>query len=219
MRLHRTLPQGSSLEFTAFFMNRSLASRMLMLGLPLLALVLLIIFTATGSSIEAILDRAIARNAQLQSQAMSLALEQALEETRNQLLILAAGSMDQKDMANRLKFRAKAGGLRYRELAFEGLAPDNRYLLVNTGGDIINVPMRQALASPTGSMSPPHSAERSPGSSSRWTLARQLGQWLRCRVPASAGPTGQPQDRQVKTSPQGSLRKSAGRRLGFCGMR
>ena len=150
MRLHRTLPQGSSLEFAAFFMNRSLASRMLMLGLPLLALVLLIIFTATGSSIEAILDRAIARNAQLQSQAMSLALEQALEETRNQLLILAAGSMDQKDMANRLKFRAKAGGLRYRELAFEGLAPDNRYLLVNTGGDIINVPMRQALASPTG---------------------------------------------------------------------
>ena len=150
MRLHRTLPQGSSLEFAAFFMNRSLASRMLMLGLPLLALVLLIIFTATGSSIEAILDRAIARNAQLQSQAMSLALEQALEETRNQLLILAAGSMDQKDMANRLKFRAKAGGLRYRELAFEGLAPDNRYLLVNTGGDIINVPMRQALASPAG---------------------------------------------------------------------
>ena len=42
MRLHRTLPQGSSLEFTAFFMNRSLASRMLMLGLPLLALVLLL---------------------------------------------------------------------------------------------------------------------------------------------------------------------------------
>ena len=64
-----------------------------MLGLPLLALVLLIIFAATGSSIESILDRAIARNAQLQSQAMRLALEQALEETRNQLLILAAGSM------------------------------------------------------------------------------------------------------------------------------
>ena len=150
MRLHRTLPQGSSLEVTAFFMNRSLTSRMLMLGLPLLALVLLVIFTATGSSIEAILDRAIARNAQLQSQAMRLALEQALEETRNQLLILAAGSMEQDDMAKRLKFRAKAGGLRYREVAFEGLAPDNRYLLITSGGEVINVPMRQALASPTG---------------------------------------------------------------------
>ena len=150
MRLHRTLPQGNSIEFATFFMNRSLASRMLMLGLPVLALVLLIIFTATGSSIEGILDRAIARNAQLQSQAMRLALEQALEETRNQLLILAAGSMEQSEMTNRLKFRAKAGGLRYRELAFEGLTPDKRYLLVNSDGEIVNVPMRQALASPTG---------------------------------------------------------------------
>ena len=150
MRLHRTLPQGSSLEFATFFMNRSLASRMLMLGLPVLALVLLIIFAATGSSIEDILDRAIARNAQLQSQAMRLALEQALEETRNQLLILAAGSMEQSEMTNRLKFRAKAGGLRYRELAFEGLTPDKRYLLVNSDGEVVNVPMRQALASPTG---------------------------------------------------------------------
>ncbi|MTJ91625.1 MAG: AAA domain-containing protein [Desulfovibrio sp.] len=150
MRLHRTLPQGNSLEFASFFMNRSLVNRMLMLGLPVLAVVLLIIFTATGSSIEDILDRAIARNAQLQSQAMRLALEQALEETRNQLLILAAGSMEQKDMVNRLKFRAKAGGLRYREIAFEGLTPDNRYLLVNADGEVINVPMRQALASPTG---------------------------------------------------------------------
>ena len=150
MRFYRTLPQGSSLELTAFFMNRSLASRMLMLGLPLLALVLLIIFAATGSSIESILDRAIARNAQLQSQAMRLALEQALEETRNQLLILAAGSMDEKDMSNRLNFRARAAGLHYRELAFEGLAPDNRYLLINSGGEVINVPLRQALASPTG---------------------------------------------------------------------
>lgn len=150
MRLHRTLPQGNSLEFAAFFMNRGLANRMLMLGLPVLALVLLIIFTATGSSVEGILDRAIARNAQLQSQAMRLAMEQVLEETRNQLLILAAGSMDQGDMTNRLRFRAKAGGLRYRELAFEGLTPDKRYLLVNSEGEVINVPMRHALASPTG---------------------------------------------------------------------
>ena len=150
MRLHRTLPQGNSLEFATFFMNRGMANRMLMLGLPILALVLLIIFTATGSSIEGILDRAIARNAHLQSQAMRLAVEQVLEETRNQLLILAAGSMDQSDMTNRLRFRAKAGGLRYRELAFEGLTPDKRYLLVNSDGEVVNVPMRQALASPTG---------------------------------------------------------------------
>jgi len=147
MRLYRTLPQGNSLEFAAFFMNRSLASRMLMLGLPLLALVLLIIFAATGSNIESILDRAIARNAQLQSQAMCLALEKILEETRNELLILAAGSMNQEDMLNRLRYRARAEGVRYREVAFESPVPESRYLLINTGNEVVNVPMQQALAS------------------------------------------------------------------------
>lgn len=147
MRLHRTLPQGNSLEFAAFFMNRSLASRMLMMGLPVLSLVLLIIFAVTGSSIENILDRAIARNAQLQSQAMCLALEKMLEETRNELLILAAGSMNQDDMLNRLKYRARAEGVRYREVAFESPVPENRYLLINVGNEVINVPMQQALAS------------------------------------------------------------------------
>ena len=147
MRLYRTLPQGNSLEFAAFFMNRSLASRMLMLGLPLLAMVLLIIFAATGSNIESILDRAIARNAQLQSQAMCLALEKILEETRNELLILAAGSMNQEDMLNRLRYRARAEGVRYREVAFESPVPESRYLLINTGNEVVNVPMQQALAS------------------------------------------------------------------------
>ena len=88
--------------------NEGAAARML--GLPLLALVLLVIFAATGNSIESILDRAIARNAQLQSQAMRLALEQALEETRNQLLILAAGSMG---LCCVEMVRAKAAGVAF----------------------------------------------------------------------------------------------------------
>ena len=52
MRFYRTLPGGSTLDITSFFMNRSLVSRMLILGLPLLTVVLLLIFVATGSSIE-----------------------------------------------------------------------------------------------------------------------------------------------------------------------
>ena len=55
----------------------------------------------------------------------------------------------------------------------------------------------------TGSISPPQSAARSPGSTSRWRLVRQLGQWLRWPLPAPSGPTGQPQALQVKASPQG----------------
>ncbi|WP_419492540.1 sigma 54-interacting transcriptional regulator, partial [Desulfovibrio sp.] len=90
--------------------------------------------------IEALVNRAIARNAQLHAQAMSLSLEQILTETRNQLLILAAGSMDPKDMVRRLQFRVRAEGLRYREVAFMGTDPSQRYLLLSYGGEIISIP-------------------------------------------------------------------------------
>lgn len=162
MRIFSPLTRGSSLETASFFLNRTLANRMLLLGLPLLALVLLLMFFVTGRSIETIVNRAIARNAQLQAQAISLALEQILVETRNQVLILAAGSMERQDMVRRLKFRAQAEGLRYREVAFMGLTLEKRYLLLNYGGEIIAVPPQAALDT---SASPFHtlSAEQRPG--------------------------------------------------------
>ena len=140
MRIWTRPVLGNSLETTRFFVNRSMTSQVLLLGLPLLTLVLLLVFLATGRSIEALVNRAIARNAQLQAQAMSLSLEQILTETRNQLLILAAGSMDPKDMVRRLQFRVRAEGLRYREVAFMGTDPSQRYLLLSYGGEIISIP-------------------------------------------------------------------------------
>lgn len=140
MRIWTRPVLGNSLETTRFFVNRSMTSRVLLLGLPLLTLVLLLVFLATGRSIEALVNRAIARNAQLQAQAMSLSLEQILTETRNQLLILAAGSMDPKDMVRRLQFRVRAEGLRYREVAFMDTDPSQRYLLLSYGGEIFSIP-------------------------------------------------------------------------------
>lgn len=140
MRIWTRPVLGNSLETTRFFVNRSMTSRVLLLGLPLLTLVLLLVFLATGRSIEAMVNRAIARNAQLHAQAMSLSLEQILTETRNQLLILAAGSMEPKDMVRRLQFRVRAEGLRYCEVAFMGTDPSQRYLLLSYGGEIISIP-------------------------------------------------------------------------------
>ncbi len=150
MRFFGFIVGGNSVETASFFVNRSLTSRMLLLGLPLLAAVLALIFFVTGGSLANLVNHAIARNTQLQTQAMSLALEQILVETRNQLLILAAGSMDRQEMARRLKFRSRADGLRYREVAFMGLTPENRYLLLNYGGEIIAVPPHVALDAPAG---------------------------------------------------------------------
>ena len=62
-------------------------------------------------------------------------------------------------------------------------------------------PLRTHTA--TGSISPPQSLSRSPGSVSTCRLARQFGQWLRCALPAPAETTGLPQFLQVKLSVQG----------------
>ncbi len=58
-----TIPPSYGLA--TFFMNRSLTSRMLLLGLPVLAVALFLIFLATGSGFEYIVNRANARNIQL----------------------------------------------------------------------------------------------------------------------------------------------------------
>ena len=54
----------------------------------------------------------------------------------------------------------------------------------------------------TGSIIPPQSLSRSPGSISTCRLDRQFGQWLRCELPAFSGNTGLPQTLQVKVSLQ-----------------
>ena len=61
-------------------------------------------------------------------------------------------------------------------------------------------PLRTQTA--TGSMMPPQSAARSPGSMSTCRLERQLGQWLRWSLPAFCGVQSRPQTLQVKLSLQ-----------------
>ena len=61
-------------------------------------------------------------------------------------------------------------------------------------------PLRTQTA--TGSMIPPQSDARSPGSRSTWRLERQLGQWLRWSLPAFCGVQSRPQTLQVKLSLQ-----------------
>ena len=43
-------------------------------------------------------------------------------------------------MVRRLQFRVRAEGLRYREVAFMGTDPSQRYLLLSYGGEIISIP-------------------------------------------------------------------------------
>lgn len=130
--------------------NRNLVNQTLIPGLSLLAVLLALTFFITGRSVEAIVNRATNCSAQIQARSMSLALQQILMETRNQLLILAAGPMSPEEMRRRLFFRSKVSNLFYREVAFMGISPENRYLLLNNGQEVIAVPPQIALDAPNG---------------------------------------------------------------------
>ncbi len=71
---------------------------------------------------------------------MSLALEQILEETRNQLRILATGAMDCEVMSKRLSIRSQTNDLPIREVAYTGINPRIRYALLSYEGNIIGLP-------------------------------------------------------------------------------
>ena len=56
-----------------------------------------------------------------------------------------------------------------------------------------------------GSMAPPQSAARSPGSRSKCWLERQYGQWFRCSLPAPLATTVRPQTLQTNESVHGCV--------------
>ena len=135
-------------KIVTFFQIRSLAGRFLLTGAALFSLLFLLIVVMLNVTVEHVLQSAIARNAQLQAQAMSLGLEQILAEARNQLLILAEGSKDRADMMRRLQIRVQAKGLYYREVAFMGLEPEDRYLYIIHNKEVIGVPERVFMSAP-----------------------------------------------------------------------
>lgn len=162
MRYFYPLVAGSMVPQGLSAARRSISGRMLLFGLPLLGSILTVVFLIVGYVADTTINRAISRNSHLQVLAMTHELERIVDETRNQLLILAAGPMEYQDLGRRLRIRAQAEGVRYRELAFLGIAPENRFLLLNYGGEVVRVPpevAREARHNPFQSFA----VERRPG--------------------------------------------------------
>lgn len=121
-----------------------LYTRILLICLPILALIMAGVFFGTSRSVESLINASTARNLRIQTHAIGFAIAQSLMETRNQLLVLAAGAMNKADMMQRMQFRSRVRDIRYREVAFVGADPKDRYLLLNYNGEIISIPNDQA---------------------------------------------------------------------------
>ena len=83
-------------------------------------------------------------------------------------------------------------GLSSAAILFELSAPHRLHLCITAHSPFLRT------HTPMGSMIPPQSAERSPGSLSKWTLDKHTGQWFLFCVPAPSVVTLAPHTRQIK---------------------
>lgn len=150
VRIIKSLFRGIALERSPVLAGGGLAARALFFCLPpLLAAFALIFLLAYGAAKE-IAEKAEARGAILRARAMGFALENVLRETRNQVLLLASAACDERKAERVLRQRAKRDGEKFREVAFVGLTPEDRFLLLNHKGQIIRVPANVAREAPGG---------------------------------------------------------------------
>lgn len=140
MRLFTNYISGDMLETASFFLNKSLALRMMIIGIPLISLSLLLVFFLTCNEIETIVTNAIARNEQMHAESLAQTFEQLLLEASNHLRVLAAGDSSKKAMLTRLNFRKQNGMFPYREIAYASSYSDDRYVLVNLPEGITELP-------------------------------------------------------------------------------
>ena len=85
MRFQFSPLTGNSYDTALLFLRRSVTTRLLAVGLPGIALLLLCLIAFVSRNTGTAITAALERNAQLRAGSVSLILEQIFTETRNQL--------------------------------------------------------------------------------------------------------------------------------------
>ncbi len=162
MRFFSPLPPNGIFSQETRFSRWGIVKLALLFGLPLVGLVLAGAFIVGGKLADDVVSRAISRNLNSRAMALGLEIERLLSETRTQLLYLAAGPPDRQDLARRFKMRFQGDGMHYREVAFIGVKAEDRFLLLNYGGEVVNV-LPEDVKETRGNLFESISSERRPG--------------------------------------------------------
>ncbi|MCL2789415.1 MAG: sigma 54-interacting transcriptional regulator [Desulfobulbus sp.] len=110
------------------------------------------------------LDQAYSRNAQTRAMAQAYEMNQLLIAAHYELDFLSKMSLTPEAMMHHWEDTTPQVRNRYREIAFQGLTPDERFVLLNTGAEIVNVPIDQAIGGNFGIFLSQNSLmERQPG--------------------------------------------------------
>ena len=123
----------------------SIGKFLLLFGSAAVILLLAVSAVVTYKVSAVFLDQAYARNAQVRALAQAHEINQLLHAARHELEYLAHRSLTAEEILGHLGALSAEERNRYREVAFQGQTPEERFVLVNTGSALVPVPLEQAL--------------------------------------------------------------------------
>ena len=123
----------------------SIGKFLLLFGSAVVILLLAVSAVVTYKVSALFLDQAYARNAQVRALAQAHEINQLLHAARHELEYLAHRSLTAEEILAHLGAMSAEERNRYREVAFQGQTPAERFVLVNTGSALVPVPLEQAL--------------------------------------------------------------------------
>ncbi len=123
----------------------SIGKFLLLFGSAAVILLLAVSAVVTYKVSAVFLDQAYARNAQVRALAQAHEINQLLHAARHELEYLAHRSLTAEEILAHLGAMSAEERNRYREVAFQGQTPAERFVLVNTGSALVPVPLEQAL--------------------------------------------------------------------------
>lgn len=96
------------------------------------------------------LNQAYSRNAQTRALAQANDISQLLVMARNELEYLSHIPLTQESIIGHFTAQSEDERDRYREIAFQGQTAEERFVIVNTGKEVVPVPLDQALGAKFG---------------------------------------------------------------------
>ena len=123
----------------------SIGKFLLLFGSAAVILLLAVSAVVTYKVSAVFLDQAYARNAQVRALAQAHEINQLLHAARHELEYLSHRPLTAEDILGHLGALSAEERNRYREVAFQGQTPEERFVLVNTGSALVPVPLEQAL--------------------------------------------------------------------------
>lgn len=128
----------------------SITKFLIIISTLLISAILVVTVVITYKIVSSYLNQAYSRNAQVRALAQASDINQSLVMARNELEYLSHIPLTQEAVMDYFTALSEDERDHYREIAFQGQTADERFVVVNTGKEVVSVPLDQAMGTKFG---------------------------------------------------------------------